>query len=131
MGHGKNEGAQEYWKRYSELAGAETKDMAVALKVDTTTSTLSSWKTGGRFPPANFAVEIAEYFGTTVEFMVKGRKSQKNDNFEDRRLLELAKKYQKVLFDLEDIDELQRSTVMIQIEAVADSCRETAKKKNG
>lgn len=66
--------------------------------------------------------------GVDAEEIVYGKNVE---SFEDRSLLELARKYQKTLYDLEAMDELQRSTVLIQIEAVADSCRETAKKKNG
>lgn len=80
-------------------------------------------------PSAERAVAIAKALGVTVEYLVKGKDDTKD--FEDRSLLELAKKYQKALSDLEAMDELQRSTVLIQIEAVADSCRETSKKKNG
>lgn len=83
----------------------------------------------GAIPNAERAVSLANALGTTVEYLVTGKDD--SSTFEDRSLIELARKYKKVLSDLEDMDELQRSTVLIQIEAVADSCRETAKKKNG
>ena len=73
-------------------------------------------------------MKVCKSIGVSAEDIVFGKA---NEEFEDRHLMDLARKYRKALSDLEDMDELQRSTVLIQIEAVADSCRETTKKKNG
>jgi hypothetical protein len=83
----------------------------------------------GSIPNAERAVSLAQALGTTVEYLVTGK--DESVSFEDRSLIELARKYRKALSDLEEMDDLQRSTVLIQIEAVADSCRETVEKKNG
>lgn len=79
-------------------------------------------------PRINDFMKVCKSIGVSAEDIVFGKK---DDDFEDRHLLDLAKKYQKALSDLEDMDDLQRSTVLIQIEAVADSCRKDGKKKNG
>lgn len=48
--------------------------------------------------------------------------------YETYVIQELALKYRNSLNDLEDMDPLSRSTVLIQIEAVADACRQSVKK---
>lgn len=101
----------------------------VSKNSDISYMTFKGWIAKDVLPRAEDAVKIAKALGVTVEYLVTGRDD--SQSFEDYQLLDLAKKYQKALSDLEDMDELQRSTVLIQIEAVADSCRETSKKKNG
>lgn len=118
MGRGKNIGAKEYWERYTSLAGPDTKDLAVALFAGVTTSTLSSWKIGCRYPPVNVAIKIAEYFHVPVEAFFNDANKH---NFENNRLLSLAKKYKSVLDDLETLDQLTLETVKVQIRAVANA----------
>lgn len=115
MGRGKNEGASDYWKRYEELASG-VKDLAIALKANVKTSTLSSWKSGQRFPPANVAVDIAKYLGVSVEYMVCG--TTESEAKYDNRLAWLAKKHKDTLEELESLDEQTLKIIRAQIQAV-------------
>lgn len=117
MGRGKNSGADAYWQRYAKLSGTDTKDLAVAVKAGVSTSTLSSWKTANRFPPANAAVKIAQFFCSTVEYMVEGKESGKE--YSDLRLLASAKNHKDILECLDLLDPATLETVKIQVKAVA------------
>lgn len=83
----------------------------------------------GNIPNADRAVNIAKALGVSVEYLVTGKDGSLN--FEEQHLLNQARKYHTVISDLEDMDEIQRNTMLIQIKAVADACRQTARQKNG
>lgn len=119
MGRGKNEGAFDYWDRYEELA-SDIKDLAIDLKANIKTSTLSSWKTGKRFPPANVAVDIAEYLGVTVEYMVYGRKQPSKNEIDDK-IIKLALKHKEILEIFETMDDNTLEMVIDQIMVVVRS----------
>jgi len=114
MGRGKNEGAEGFWERFSDLS---QKDGAVASSIGMSSSTLSSLKTGGRFPPVNIAVDIAKYLETSVEYLVYGKENI--SGFKDQKMLSLYKKYEKVISDLELLDDERRRSVVEMISAYA------------
>jgi transcriptional regulator with XRE-family HTH domain len=61
--------AEEFWKRYGELAD---KDLPIILRTKVKQSTLSTWRTKKTFPRADMAVRIAQSLGTSVEYLVTG-----------------------------------------------------------
>lgn len=69
MGRGKGSDASDFWVRYSYLA---EKDLSIILSTGIKPSTLSSYKTGKRFPRADEAVKISRALGKTVEYLVTG-----------------------------------------------------------
>jgi len=117
-------------KRLNSLLSIRGKATQIVDDTDIPKTSISTWKNVAKSPIPDIVdgAKIAKACGITVEHLVFG---DEISDFEDRSLLELARKYRKALSDLEAMDELQKSTVLIQIEAVADSCRETSKKKNG
>ena len=61
----------------------ETKDVSgrdLARKIGVTTGTISGWKKGA-WPTADKAVRLAEYFDTSVEFLVTGEERGKKGTF--------------------------------------------------
>jgi len=126
MGRGRNTGAETYWNIYSNLLG-ETKEAALALHLGISTSTISSWKNGGRFPPVNIAIQIAEYFGVSVErfFPEIDEKSHKENRF----LLQLALKYRKFLEDFDCLDEQTRKVVGEMLHLKASTLQDEQKKR--
>ena len=61
--------ADEFWKRYKNLAG---EDIDILNKTGIGQSTLSTWKKMRRFPGADDAVRIAKAINKTVEWLVTG-----------------------------------------------------------
>lgn len=61
------------YERYCELRDSKkVKDSDVAKNTGITPSTFSDWKKGKSSPNADKLVKIAEYLGTTVEYLVTG-----------------------------------------------------------
>ncbi len=71
MGRGKSADASEFWRRFDEFG---LKDLAIEKATGIPTSTLSSYRTGNRYPRANEAVKLANLAGTTVEYLDSGEK---------------------------------------------------------
>ena len=113
MGRGRNEGADGFWERFSTFS---VKDGAVAAAVGISDSTLSSLKIGVRYPPVDIAIKIAKNLNTTVEFLVTGKQAT---SFKDQKMLSLYKKYEKVIVNLEMLDQERRKSVEEMIDAYA------------
>jgi transcriptional regulator with XRE-family HTH domain len=75
MGRGKGADASGFWNRYQELTQDKQMDYLIAREAGIRTSTLSSYKTGRRFPRANEAVALAKSLYVSVEWLVLGDKS--------------------------------------------------------
>lgn len=114
MGRGKNDGAEGFWERFSELS---PKDSAVAAGIGVPTSTLSSLKTGNRFPPVNMAVDIARYLGVSVEYLCYGE--EKNDSARNAALLSQIKKFEEFFDALESASPEVIEAVKVLVRAAA------------
>lgn len=68
--------ASAFWERYKLFAH---KEFPVTLNTGIAQSTISTWRRGKKFPPADKAQQIAEALNTTVEYLVTGTDSKNPD----------------------------------------------------
>lgn len=95
-----------FWTRLSELAKSRHKTVCkVCSEMGITSGIASYWKKGA-LPNAAKLMEIADYFGCTIDYLL-GREDKLNDEFADIG-------YKKI------IDNLRKLPVCQQYKAIAD-----------
>lgn len=67
------------YEKYAQLRDARgITDYEVAKSTGISTATLTNWKQGNYAPKADKLIKIADYFGVTLDYLV--RKSEKTDD---------------------------------------------------
>ena len=61
----------------------DTTRQAVAKHAGLAKSTISDWARTGALPRADVAIKIAEYLGTTVEYLITGKESDNSPIIND------------------------------------------------
>lgn len=79
----------------------------------------------GQFPRIDQVARMAKHLGVSMEYLLDGKDA--DFSFQDRALLDRARKYSSVLEDLESIDDASFKTFATSIHAVAEESR--ARKK--
>lgn len=73
----------DFWLRVKEkLDYQELTQRDLAEKINESYNTLQSWINRNRLPNAEQAVKIADSLNTSVEFLVKGKSTNKKTNHE-------------------------------------------------
>lgn len=119
-----------FWENVNrEIKKINTTQEWLSTKAGIKYMTFKGWVAKDVLPRVDDAVKLSKALGVSVEFLISGK--DESTSFEEQHLLNQARKYHTVISDLEDMDEIQRNTMLIQIKAVADACRQTARQKNG
>lgn len=100
MGRGKSADASEFWKRFDAIY--HEKDLVIESSTSIPSSTISSYRSGKRFPRANEAIELARIAETTVEYLVNGTEPSTISPPEMEFHLR-ARKWKNVIDDLESM----------------------------
>jgi transcriptional regulator with XRE-family HTH domain len=83
------------------------KDSDVARITGITKSTFSDWKSGRSCPKNDKLQKIAEMLGVTVDYLMTGKEIEKEreNTLSSKEELDIAKKLDKILFDIDKTDE--------------------------
>lgn len=82
----------------------------LAEKIGIRRPTISEWKKNGSIPAADICLKIAEYLGTSVEYLVTGKEK-------DSGSVALTAEEENVLNIWEDLNDFQKNTIKTLLES--------------
>lgn len=82
----------------------------LAEKIGIRRPTISEWKKNGSIPAADICLKIAEYLGTTVEYLVTGKEKESGS-------AALTAEEEEVLNVWEDLNDFQKNTIKTLLES--------------
>ena len=82
----------------------------LAEKIGIRRPTISEWKKNGSIPAADICLKIAEYLGTTVEYLVTGKEKEPGS-------AALTAEEEEVLNVWEDLNDFQKNTIKTLLES--------------
>ncbi|MCR5494824.1 MAG: helix-turn-helix domain containing protein [Treponema sp.] len=74
------------------------------------TSIMTAWKKRGTIPAADICLKIAEYLGTSVEYLVTGKEK-------DLSSVDLTQEEEEVLDVWENLNDFQKNTIKTLLES--------------
>lgn len=115
----------EIWERIREKVSEQnTTQEWVSSKIGVRPDLFRRWMSKRIMPNADQAVAIAEALGTSVEFLVTGKRPEHLSETE-KRLLGTALKWKDVLEDLESLDAQVAASWVAGIHGAAAAARES------
>lgn len=115
----------EFWNRVKdEIARQNTTQEWVAKKTNSNYRTFRGWVSREIMPNADQAVAIADALGTSVEYLVTGKRPEHLSETE-KRLLGMALKWKEVLEDLDALEPQIATSWAAGIHGAAEAARES------
>ena len=74
------------------LQNKNLKRIDIAKAVDFSVNNISRWKTKGCLPDISVGLQVADYLGVSVRFLLTGQEEPNELNCEEKEILELFKK---------------------------------------
>lgn len=93
-----------------KLKAKNLKRIALCEYLELTHSALTDWKKRGTIPAADICLKIAEYLGTTVEYLVTGKEKESGS-------AALTAEEEEVLNVWEDLNDFQKNTIKTLLES--------------
>lgn len=93
----------------------------LAEKIGIRRPTISEWKKNGSIPAADICLKIAEYLGTSVEYLVTGKEKNLSS-------VELTQEEEEVLDVWEDLNDFQKNTIRVLLNNYQKENQENLKK---
>lgn len=94
----------------SILKEKNLKRIALCEYLGLTHSALTDWNKRGTIPAADICLKIAEYLGTSVEYLVTGKEKNLSS-------VELTQEEEEVLDVWEDLNDFQKNTIKTLLES--------------
>lgn len=93
-----------------KLIEKNLKRIALCEEIGITNQSISDWKKRGTIPAADICLKIAEYLGTSVEYLVTGKEKNLSS-------VELTQEEEEVLDVWEDLNDFQKNTIKTLLES--------------
>lgn len=93
-----------------KLKEKNIKRVGMCEDVGIDTSIMTAWKKRGTIPAADICLKIAEYLGTSVEYLVTGKEKNLSS-------VELTQEEEEVLDVWEDLNDFQKNTIKTLLES--------------